>query len=168
MEYLNEVYFNITGFKYGHKWEHKTSLPIEPSLLEALLEDLEEFKANIAEVGGDLHTLYVSELVEIDDLLEYNRLLLEYEDINECEQSIIKYLVNEEGLELDDAFYRKDDVTFYPNADLEDVAQELVDEGVFGDVSDSLKSYIDFETLGNELRHDNFVEFNGDVFRMNF
>jgi len=59
-----------------------------------------------------------------------------------------------------------DDIEFYPNMTLEELAEELIDEGVFGECAEKLKSYIDFEKLANDLRIDGYDEVEGlGVFR---
>lgn len=48
--------------------------------------------------------------------------------------------------------------TFYRGMNLTKTAEDMVYEGLFGDVSSSLMNYIDFESLGNDLRCDGYYE----------
>ena len=41
---------------------------------------------------------------------------------------------------------------------LEDVASELVEEGIFGDLTDTIKGYIDFEKLARDLSIDGYYQ----------
>lgn len=51
-----------------------------------------------------------------------------------------------------------DDIEFYKDYDLAQLAEEFVEEGIFGEISDTLKRYIDYDSLGGELRFDDYAE----------
>jgi hypothetical protein len=48
---------------------------------------------------------------------------------------------------------------------LEELAEQLVEDGIFGDVSNQLSTYIDYEQLGEDLRGDGYTETASGVFR---
>lgn len=54
-------------------------------------------------------------------------------------------------LDHDTADRKCDEVCLFDGSD-EDYAAELVDEGIFGDVPDSLKNHIDYASIANDLR----------------
>ena len=46
---------------------------------------------------------------------------------------------------------------------LEEYARQAVEEGFFGDVSEDIKFYIDYDKLANDLRSE-YIEENGYIF----
>lgn len=107
----------------------------------------------IDEIAEELET--TSEAVQ--DALDSNR-------IKDHEYPIIHYLVSE-GETLDRAIEQCENVTCYADQSLEDVARDLVAEGVFGSVDDTLSCYIDFERLARDLSVDGYVETDYGVFK---
>lgn len=73
------------------------------------------------------------------------------------------YLVGE-GHDFDYALQHYEDVTFYQNMNLEEVAEEMVDEGLFGDIADSIKCYIDYSRIARDLSFDGYTETDNGVF----
>jgi hypothetical protein len=62
--------------------------------------------------------------------------------------------------------FKKEYHTFYHGMNLTEVAEDMVNEGIFGNVSSSLMNYIDFESLGNDLRSDGYYETEWGVMRL--
>lgn len=97
----------------------------------------------------------------------------EYENLDELNEAAeldedydlprLAYLVDQ-GYDLDYALEHYEDVTFYPNMNLEDVAVSLVEEGIFGTISQSVLIYFDFEKLGRDLGYDGYDEQDSGVF----
>lgn len=58
-----------------------------------------------------------------------------------------------------------DEVDFYKDYDLARLAEEFVDEGMFGEISDTLKCHLDYESLGRELGYDDYTETERGVIR---
>ena len=46
------------------------------------------------------------------------------------------------------------DVTIYHEVSLKDLAEQFVEEGLFGDVPESLASYIDYDAIARDLGYD--------------
>ena len=57
------------------------------------------------------------------------------------------------GLSLDDDPHRRD-VSIYHARDLTELAEQFVDDGLFGEIPDHLIHYIDYEAIGRDLRFD--------------
>jgi len=98
-----------------------------------------------------------------DDLEELNALAQRLDDLHETDRLKVDYLCSN-GMGIDDAFEKYEDVTFYPEMRLKDVAEELVDEGRFGEIPKTIANYIDYEAIGRDLRHDGYEETNEGVF----
>jgi len=97
----------------------------------------------------------------------------EYENLDELNEAAeldedydlprLAYLVDQ-GYNLDYALEHYEDVTFYPDMNLEAVAVSLVEEGIFGTISQSVLIYFDFEKLGRDLGYDGYDEQDSGVF----
>ncbi|MYV16060.1 antirestriction protein ArdA [Furfurilactobacillus milii] len=71
---------------------------------------------------------------------------------------IINDLVEAWFTSIEDLAENLDELHMY-QGDVTDLARRIVDEGVFGDVSDNLKFYIDFQRLGEVMLIDgNYLE----------
>ncbi len=68
--------------------------------------------------------------------------------------------------DLETAIEECEDMFFYPDMTMEELAEQMVDEGLFGEVSDSLVRYIDFESLASELEYD-YTETSRGIVRFN-
>jgi antirestriction protein len=90
-----------------------------------------------------------------------------YLELDEEDRAKFNFLVEHRGEDVEDAFGKIIDVIFYEGMSLAEVAEELVDEGIYGKVSESLKYYIDFEKLGNDLSYDDYYETSEGVFFYN-
>lgn len=62
--------------------------------------------------------------------------------------------------ELDRVYHRIDDgdIIFYEDMTLEEVAEEMVEDGCYGNVDDNLKYYIDYGLMARDLRCDGYTE----------
>lgn len=47
---------------------------------------------------------------------------------------------------------------FWPNTTLDEMAEDAVAQGLFGDVSESLASYIDYAKIANDMSYDGYYE----------
>jgi antirestriction protein len=55
--------------------------------------------------------------------------------------------------------------SYVGEVEIEDYVDELLDEGVFGDIPTNLRSYIDYERLGRDLLIDSYWTVAGHLFR---
>lgn len=101
---------------------------------------------------------------EHDDLEELNEQAEQLDSIDEVEQERVFFLMDNEGLDLEDALDKWEDVMFYDNMTLEDLAYQFVDEGLFGDIADTIKNYIDYEAIARDLGMDGYTETDKGVF----
>lgn len=135
-----------------------------------LQEDLEEWDSHVLLDDAFPDVQYHVELdggqkATVDTAMELDGLINDlvdffayHEDEDLCADIIEAYGIS------DFSFTHVRDVSWYSGMTLEDVAREFVDEGLFGDVSDTLKKYIDYEQLGNDLSYDGYTEcLNGTV-----
>ena len=97
----------------------------------------------------------------------------EYENLDELNEAAeldedhdlprLAFLV-EQGYNLDFALENYEDVVFYSGMTLEDVAEELVNDGRYGTVPEKLLSYIDFGMVALELDSEGYSENDDGVY----
>lgn len=108
---------------------------------------------------------------EYEDLEFLNQLIEQYEDLDEYDQKAVQAIMEANGCDLEDALgiFHDGNYCFYPSCDsLEDLAYEMVEEGLFGNLKDmgNLVNYIDYERLGRDLGFDGYAETKYGVIRI--
>jgi antirestriction protein len=134
--------------------------------------DDEELDEEIKEVLGTDEELFITdyespfEIREYDNPHKLNELAEKISELDEYDQEKVFFLLDQ-GIysDLDDCLDNYEDVEYYPDMTLVEVAQVFVDDGLFGDVNEKLSSYIDYEALGRDLGIDGYVETDKGVFR---
>jgi antirestriction protein len=118
-------------------------------------EEYEEYF--ISDYETDIEGLEVGEYENLDEL---NSLVERYEDLGEYDQEAVQAIMEAEGYNFEESLDKVEQgyFTFYSGQSLEDVAYEMVDEGLFGDIADNLKNYIDYEAIARDIRLDGYSE----------
>lgn len=154
---------NLSAYNDGKLVGEWIDLPISE-------EDLNE---TLARIGNPdeyaIHDYEAPFRVGESDFCILNKFAEEWEDLRDDEKAKITYLLDDgetlESIVSDGLESSADTVQFYEGMTLEDVAAELVDEGCFGTIHDSIRNYIDCAAIGRDLRHDGYVETKEGVFR---
>jgi hypothetical protein len=68
-----------------------------------------------------------------------NEFVWQLEELDEQDQEKMFYLLDTIGYDREEALEHYEDVIFYSGMTLEDVAEELIEDGVFGNLSDTIK-----------------------------
>jgi antirestriction protein len=79
--------------------------------------------------------------------------------INDEDSDIIAAYLEAVSDDLEEALENADNCILYSECEtLEDLAAELVEEGCFGNIPDSIINYIDYEAIARDLGFDCYVE----------
>ena len=131
-------------------------------------EDLEKA---VKEVLGNNEEYFITDyeapftIGEYDNLTELNEFAEEFEDLRDEEKDAIAYLLEYGGYDdKQTALDNRDEVIIYYDTNLADVAEQLVDDGIFGEIPESIQNYIDYEKIANDLLHDGYTEIDGNVY----
>lgn len=95
---------------------------------------------------------------EYDDLDTLNEVAEEYACLKDFEKELIQagyeagVMYNLADLQRVLAFQEYDDWILENASSFKELAMQLVDEGGYGDIPESLVNYIDYEAIGNDLR----------------
>jgi antirestriction protein len=95
---------------------------------------------------------------EYESPFKLNEFVWQLEELDEQDQEKMFYLLDTIGYDREEALEHYEDVVFYSGMTLEDVAEELIEDGVFGNLSDTIKLYIDYEKLARDLSIDGYYE----------
>lgn len=124
-------------------------------------EDIEDF---IADVDDD-------ELKLIDDECSLADAYEKQELFNSIDQYDIKkidFMINLQGYKLDDAINKVDDCDYYENMTLSDLADDFIEQGLFGEdvarLYDNHYNWLDIDAMARDLSYD-YTEYKGDIFR---
>ena len=140
---------NLAKYNEGRLVGKRIELPIDPTDLQdeinSVLGTDEEFAIHDYEAPFSIE--------EYSDLHQLNQIA----EIDESGLDRFTYLVGE-GYDWDYALEHYADVTFYQGADLRAVAEEMLDEGCFGEISETIRVFIDIDQVAHALGIDGYVE----------
>ena len=118
--------------------------------------------------SGEDHEIFITDFEsdigmkagEYDSIENLNEQAQEFEDLDEWEQDIAEAILEcGAARDISEAVEMVDDCTLYSDCEtLEDLARELVDDGAFGDIPQSIANYIDYEAIARDLNYDNYYE----------
>lgn len=135
--------------------------------------DADELQAKINQYSRDGQGDYFIAGYESDfpisqqsELMSLNELARKLDELQEHDVKRLIYLLGD-GMPVGEALENYDDVIFYEGMKLTDVAQELVEEGCFGDIPESIANYIDYKSIARDLRLDGYEETSEGVFFRN-
>lgn len=124
-----------------------------------------EFEYGISDEEWAIHDYEAPFQVSEYEGIENIAAMISYCSLDEYDQKRAAWLFdNGHYASLSDCIDRADDVTFYEGMTLEDVAADMVDEGLFGNIPDQLKYYIDYAAIARDLSCDGYREESDGVF----
>ena len=110
---------------------------------------------------------YESDCLDINEWSDpflLNAMAQELSDLSEQDLKKYAYLVKQSGYDHDGAMRKLDDCDIYENMSMEELAEQFLDEGLFGTIPDNIINYIDISKLARDLSMD-YDEWKGDIFR---
>lgn len=119
--------------------------------IEPYLADWEDDELGVCSEGISLDTL--------------KAIYEQYEGLEEWERDAVRYLVDVHSMDIDEAIVKASDVVVYDIDNFTDLAYEFVEEGLFGDIPESISSYIDYEAIGRDLSYD-YDLYDGKIYRL--
>jgi antirestriction protein len=124
----------------------------------------EELAIALKEVLGSDEEYFITDysadfrIEEFENLSELNVFVKSLSELDEHDQEKVIYLINCIGYKKQDAIERLDDVIYYQGMTLEEVAEEMVEDGMLGNLSDDVKGYLDFEKIARDLSFNGYHE----------
>ena len=124
----------------------------------------EELDIALKEVLGSDEEYFITDyeadfrIEEFENLSELNTFVESLSELDEHDQEKVIYIINCIGYKRQDALEKIEDVIYYKGMTLEDVAEEMVEDGMLGTLSDTVKGYLDFERIARDLSFDGYHE----------
>jgi antirestriction protein len=154
---------NLAKYNEGELVGEWLSLPmseddLREKMAKILGEDEEYFLADWeCEITGIVN--------EYCSPLKLNEIAEELESLSDSDLKRVRYLSEDYGYAIEKALCYYEDVLIYEEMSMTDLAEQMLDEGVFGQIPDSIRSYIDCEAIARDLRHDGYHSQDGDIYR---
>lgn len=121
--------------------------------LEPFLADWEDDELGICSESCDLEKL--------KDTYE------SYDNLDDNERECLAYMTGYLGMKFEEAIDRVEDVIVYDIDNYEDLAYEFVQEGLYGDIPESISFYLDYEKMGRDLDIEGYYNlYNGKIYRL--
>lgn len=143
---------NLAKYSAGELVGKWVTLPVEEDELQEVFNSIGCFP------NGDEYFISDCECsidgVEIDeygDIERLNTVSGELLALDDTDIKTVAAIIECTGYSLDEAIDCLNDVIFYEGYKLEDVAYEFVDEGIWGDIPEFIKPYIDYEAIAQQV-----------------
>ena len=104
------------------------------------------------------------DIEEYSDIYKLNQIA---EDLESLEPFDVKRYtaLRGHGYSHEEALKDYEDVDLYEDTTLTELAEQFVDEGLFGEINEGIKNYIDYEAIARDLSYD-YNEVDGDILRV--
>lgn len=112
-----------------------------------MLEDNEEWQIHDVETEY-IKSSWIDENESLENLIALQECITEHEEIK------IAAIMECMSTDIDDVIEYAEDADFYEDMDFTELAEQFVDEGLFGEIPESFANYIDFEAIGRDLSYD--------------
>jgi antirestriction protein len=157
----------------GYSFDFQADLN-DYSSADTLLEDLYEYTRNQLEERNLREEDYMEEYlitdwefddsnfdIKIDEYSSLSRLISINSRVSDLDTDMIKLLsayMEETGADFNEAEEKiaSGDIYYYEGT-LEDWAYQMVEEGLFGEISDNVINYIDYEKIARDLGMDGYI-----------
>lgn len=141
--------------------------------VELPCENLDDALEEIGVVEGTPYTEYAIhgfesdiggiDIGEYDDIHALNEVADQLDTLTDYEKEHLSAYIEATHATLADALEHYEDTSFFPDKTMQEVAEELVDEGCFGDIPASIINYIDYEAIARDLRFEGYTEVSNGV-----
>jgi len=162
---------DLEAYNNGHLVGNWYELPMNEDLLaEAIENELQRGR----DICGDEHhheeyfiTDYECEYMKIDEydsISKLNEIAEQVEALDDTDKKKLSYLMEQVGYDFAGAISNLEDCDIYEDVNMKQLAEQFIDEGLFGEIPDRLSYYIDYDAVARDLEMD-YNEYNGDIYR---
>ncbi len=148
---------NLAKYNEGRLVGAWLSLPMDEEALKAAIavilgkdEEwlLNDFECDIPGLRSEIH--------EHSNPFDLNKIAESVAEVDEFALLQMGHLL-ELGYKFNEAIEKYEDVTVYQGMRIIDVAEELVEDGCFGEIPESIAPYIDYEAIARDLEIDGYT-----------
>jgi len=163
---------DLQAYNEGHLIGSWYELPMNKDLLAESVEnelqrgkeicESEQFHEEYFITDYECEYMEVSEYANLDDL---NDIAEKMEDLSSYDMKKFKALMSE-GYDFEYSFNNYEDVEIYEETNMNELAEQFVEDGLFGDIPKSLINYIDYDAIARDLSMD-YTEVENDIVKFN-
>ena len=154
---LNIYIANLAAYNSGYLVGEWLNLPATDEEIAETLERIGCGENGAEHAIHDYESDFDIHVDEYDNIDELNELAQELADLDEYEQNKIFAYMEAISSNITEAIENADRCELYENCEsLEDLARELVSEGCFGNIPDSITNYIDYDAIARDLDFDGY------------
>ena len=159
---------DLEAYNNGHLVGSWYQLPMNEDLLAESIENVLQEGRNIC---GDTHFItdyeceYMEEINEYSNLNKLNDISEKMENLSSYDMKKFKALMSE-GYDFDYSFNNYEDVEIYEETNMNELAEQFVEDGLFGEIPKALINYIDYDAIARNLSMD-YTEVENDIVRFN-
>ena len=164
---------DLEAYNNGHLVGQWYKLPMDSDLLAEGIENVLQEGRNIC---GDTHfheeyfitdyeCEYMEDINEYSNLTELNEIAEKMETLNSSDIKKFKALI-QEGYDFEYSFNNYEDMEMYEEINMNELAEQFVEDGLFGDIPKALINYIDYDAIARDLSMD-YTEIDNDIVRFN-
>ena len=163
---------DLQAYNEGHLVGSWYQLPMNEDLLAESVEnelqrgkeicESEQFHEEYFITDYECEYMEVSEYANLDDL---NDIAEKMEDLSSYDMKKFKALMSE-GYDFEYSFNNYEDVEIYEETNMNELAEQFVEDGLFGDIPKSLINYIDYDAIERDLSMD-YTKVENDIVRFN-
>lgn len=134
--------------------------------IEAYEEELEEaisdYKDDIEFSNFDSFLSIIGEdgdfKAGFNDFEDVENILGQMEGVDSSDWRAVMAIYNSTYNDLSQAIdtYNSGDYYWYPDMSMEDVVEEQIDNGIWGEIPDNIRNYLDTEAMARDLSHDGY------------
>ena len=97
---------------------------------------------------------------EYDRITELNELAEQIDELSEYEQKVLVAIMEANSNSIKDALdiIENDNYLFYAVEDFDELVDMFIDEGLFGEIPENIKNYLDYGKIARDLEYDGFVQ----------
>ena len=163
---------DLEAYNNGHLVGSWYQLPMNEDLLAESIENELQRGKEICESENYHEEIFISdyeceymEVEEYDNLDNLNDIAEKMENLSSYDMKRFKALMSE-GYDFEYSFNNYEDVEIYEEITINELAEQFVEEGLFGDIPKSLINYIDYDAIARDLSMD-YTEIDSDIVRFN-
>jgi len=163
---------DLEAYNNGHLVGSWYQLPMNEDLLAESIENELQRGKKICESKHFHEEYFITDyeceymkIGEYDNLETLNDIAEKMENLSSYDMKKFKALMSE-GYDFEYSFDNYEDVEIYEKTTINELAEQFVEEGLFGDIPKALINYIDYDAIARDLSMD-YTEFENDIVRFN-
>ena len=163
---------DLEAYNEGHLVGSWYELPMNSDLLAESIENELQRGKEICQSEHFHEEYFITdyecdymEVGEYDNLENLNNIAEKMETLNSTDMKKFKALTDE-GYDFEYSFNNYEDVEIYEETNMNELAEQFVEDGLFGNIPKALINYIDYDAIARDLSMD-YTEVENDIVRFN-